>query len=130
MNLSTEPALQETENPKVPRYAIAALLIILFLAAALRLYKLGESPPGLNQDEAVNAWNAYCLLKTGTDQFGVSWPIFYTKAFGGNNSTLFMYTLIPFQALGGMSIFTTRLPGALCGVLDGFFNLLYSQAAV
>jgi 4-amino-4-deoxy-L-arabinose transferase-like glycosyltransferase len=71
----------------------------------------------LNQDEAVNAWNAYCLLKTGTDQTGVSWPIFYTRGLGGNSSTLYIYFMIPFQALGGLNIFTTRLPGAVSGIL-------------
>lgn len=126
MTYRTAPVVPESENQPVPLYAVIILLIILFLAAALRIYKLGQSPPGLNQDEAVNAWNAYCLLKTGADQFGVSWPIFYMRALGGNNSTLFIYSLIPFQALGGMNIFTTRLPGALAGILTVF--LIYFTA--
>jgi len=71
-------------NRKNPfRYQTAAiLLLILVLAAFLRLFNLGQSPPGLNQDEAANAWNAHCLLKTGKDQVGASWPIFYMRALG------------------------------------------------
>lgn len=90
------------------------------LAGFLRLYNLGKSPPGLNQDEATNAWNAYCLLKTGTDQTGVSWPVFYMRCLGGNSSTLFIYFMIPFQAIGGLNIFTTRLPGAAAGIFTVF----------
>lgn len=93
------------------------LLLIVLLAAFLRLVNLGQSPPGLNQDEAADAWNAYCLLKTGKDQVGVSWPIFYMHGLGGNRTPLHIYLLLPFQAIGGLNIFTTRLPTAVGGVL-------------
>lgn len=82
----------------------------------LRLPGLTAAPPGLNQDEASNAWNAYCLLETGCDQTGTRWPIFYTRALGENRSALFLYLLLPFQAIGGLNIWTTRLPAALAGV--------------
>jgi 4-amino-4-deoxy-L-arabinose transferase-like glycosyltransferase len=90
---------------------------VVGVAALLRLPGLTAAPPGLNQDEAANAWNAYCLLKTGQDQFGVRWPIFHLRALGENRSTLFCYVLLPFQALGGLSIWTTRLPAAIGGIL-------------
>jgi 4-amino-4-deoxy-L-arabinose transferase-like glycosyltransferase len=94
------------------------LLVILLLAAILRLVKLDQiAPPGLNQDEAANAWSAYCLLKTGKDYSGGSWPIFYTRNVGGNSSTLYVYLLLPFQAIGGLNVYTTRLPAAIGGVL-------------
>jgi 4-amino-4-deoxy-L-arabinose transferase-like glycosyltransferase len=93
-------------------------MAILLLAALLRLYNLRQSPPGLNQDEAANAWSAYCLLKTGQDYYyRTSWPIFYVRNVGGNSSTLYAYLLIPFQAIGGMNVVTTRLPAAVGGVL-------------
>lgn len=98
-------------------WAIGILLAILVLAATLRLAKLDQVPPGLHVDEASNAWNAYTLLKTGKDQHGVSWPIFYTRAFGENRSTSYIYALIPFQAIGGLTVWTTRLPSAVGGIL-------------
>ncbi|MFH1747241.1 MAG: glycosyltransferase family 39 protein [Planctomycetota bacterium] len=94
-----------------------ALLAILLVAALLRLPGLSAAPPGLHQDEAANAWNAWCLLKTGRDQAGVAWPIFYTRAMGENRSALFLYLLLPFQALGGLNVWTTRLPAAVSGIL-------------
>lgn len=87
------------------------------LAALLRCVALDDLPPGLHQDEAANAWNAYCLLKTGRDQHGVPWPIFYIRALGENRSALFCYLLLPIQFLGGLNTWTTRLPAALGGVL-------------
>ena len=51
------------------------LLLILLLAATLRLANLDEIPPGLHVDEATNAWDAYTLLKTGKDQ-SVVWQFF------------------------------------------------------
>jgi 4-amino-4-deoxy-L-arabinose transferase-like glycosyltransferase len=92
------------------------LLLILLLAAFLRLFKLGQSPPGLYQDEAAGAWNAYCLLKTGKDQVGASWPIYYMHGLGGKPTTLHVYALLPFQLIGGLNIFTTRLPAAVGGI--------------
>jgi 4-amino-4-deoxy-L-arabinose transferase-like glycosyltransferase len=93
------------------------LLLIVLLAAGLRLASLSRFPPGLHQDEAANAWNGYCLLKTGRDQVGVRWPLFWSRCLGANRSTLYLYALLPFQAIGGLDPWTTRLPSALGGVL-------------
>ncbi len=99
------------------RGTVAILLPIVLVAAVLRLIYFGQSPPGLNQDEAVNAWTAWSLLKTGTDQYGVSLPIFYYRGLGGNGDTLYLYLLLPFQAIGGLNVTTTRLPVTVGGIL-------------
>ena len=109
-------AAKNFSNPPFWRRSTIILLLILLLAAFLRLVKPGQSPPGLNQDEASAAWNAYCLLKTGKDQVGVSWPIYYIRTLGGNTSSLYIYLLLPFQLIGGMNIITTRLPAVVGGV--------------
>jgi 4-amino-4-deoxy-L-arabinose transferase-like glycosyltransferase len=97
------------------------LFLILVVASLFRLVKLGQiSPPGLNQDEAAAAWNAYCLLKTGKDQVGDSWPIFWMHGLGGKPTTLHVYALLPFQFIGGMNILTTRLPAAVGGIFTVF----------
>ncbi len=93
------------------------VIAVLLIAGVLRVPELTHSPPGLNQDEAANAWNAYCLLKTGCDQFGARWPIFYMRALGEYRSTLFAYFMLPLQAVGGLNIWTTRLPAAAGGIL-------------
>ncbi len=108
-------AVNPAERMSAPqRLTLAAILLV---AAALRCVALDRYPPGLHSDEAVNGWNAYCLLKTGRDQFGAAWPIFYIRALGENRSALFCHLLLPFQALGGLNVWTLRLPAALAGVL-------------
>lgn len=93
------------------------LLAITAVAAALRIVGLTHVPPGLNQDEAIGSWISWCLLKTGRDMTGQSWPIFYTRGIGDYSSTLFLYLTMPFQALGGLNVWTARLPTAVGGVL-------------
>lgn len=100
---------------RVPVYA-RWLLLILLLAATLRLVALDQAPPGLNQDEAINAWDAWCLLRTGRDHAGEAWPVFYARALGENRTTLFLYLLLPFQALGGLNVWTLRLSVVLSGL--------------
>lgn len=92
------------------------LLAITAIAAALRLGAIGTAPPGLNQDEAIGAWISWCLLKTGRDMSGQPWPIFYAHGIGDYPSTLFFYITMPFQAVGGLNVLTTRLPAALAGI--------------
>jgi len=96
---------------------IYILIFIVFLAIILRTVNLTTTPPGFNQDEACYIWNASCLIKTGHDQMGVHWPIFYTRGLGGNYATLFFYILLPFEAIGGMNIWIARFASALLGII-------------
>src|SRR5262245_27353286 len=101
-------------SPRPPRVSPRLiLLLIVVLASVLRLSRLDYVPPGLHVDEAVNAWNAYTLLKTGKDKDGARWPIFYTRGFGDNRTTTYVYAQLPFQVLGGMNVWTARLPAAV-----------------
>ncbi|MSP40048.1 MAG: phospholipid carrier-dependent glycosyltransferase [Deltaproteobacteria bacterium] len=98
--------------------AVKIIFAIVVIASVLRFFDLGQLPAGINVDEASNGWNAYTLLKTGKDQHGVAWPIFYTRAFGENRSVSYIYALLPFQAFAGLSVQATRLPAAFGGVLS------------
>ncbi|MEO5618406.1 MAG: hypothetical protein ABIS67_11585 [Candidatus Eisenbacteria bacterium] len=115
------PVPSTSVRPLVPRLGAQPpwkwVAAVTLLAAILRFVRLGHSPPGLNQDEAINAWNAWCLLKTGHDMTGAAWPVFYSHAIGDNRTTLFFYLLMPFQALFGLSAWSTRLPAAFFGTL-------------
>ncbi|MDD5543340.1 MAG: glycosyltransferase family 39 protein [Acidobacteriia bacterium] len=108
------------EERKLVRIEIILLVCILALAGGLRVYHLGQSPLWMNVDEGATAWNSYCLLKTGMDQHGVRWPIFDSAGFGQGMTTLYLYMLIPFQAIGGLNVITSRAPAAMCGVLMVF----------
>ncbi len=53
------------------------LIVILLLAAFLRLFNLANFPTGINADEAAIGYNAYSLIETGKDEHGASWPIHF-----------------------------------------------------
>ena len=121
MGAGKQGRLESTVGPPhepLGRGGVVILGVILAVAGAIRLVGLADWPPGLHQDEASRAWNSRCLLATGKDHRGQDWPIFYTRVYGANDFTLFQYVLMPFQLIGGMNVWTTRLPGALAGVVS------------
>ena len=99
------------------RIQIAA---VVTLGAVLRLVWLDGVPPGINQDEAVNAYDAYCIAATGRDHQGAPWPVFF-RSFGDYHPGPPIYLQIPFQMLLGMNVWSTRLPDALFGVAHVLF---------
>lgn len=91
------------------------ILLILFVAAVLRLWKLGSIPPHLTPDEAALGYNAYSILKTGRGEYGELLPIIF-KSFGDFKPGLYVYLTVPFVWLLGLTEFAVRLPSALTGV--------------
>ena len=53
------------------------LILILILAAVLRFYQLGQNPPSLDWDETAHGYNAYSILKTGRDEYGYKFPLYF-----------------------------------------------------
>ena len=98
-----------TKTPKI-------LIIILILAAFLRLYRL-NSYPSLNPDEAALGYNAYSLLLTGKDEHGISWP-FHLKSFGDYKPAGYTYLSLPFIKVFGLTPLVIRLPNALLSILS------------
>lgn len=92
------------------------LATILALAAVLRLWGLSIDPPHLASDEAALGYNAYSILKTGRDEHGELLPVVF-KSFGDWKPGLYVYLDVPFVALLGLNEFSTRLPGALSGII-------------
>jgi len=92
------------------------LLSIIVLAFFLRFYKLGKAPPSLNWDEAALGYNAYSLLKTGRDEYGIRFPS-SLRSFGDYKPPLYTYLTIPSIAIFGLNEFAVRFPSAFFGVL-------------
>lgn len=91
------------------------LLLVIILAAGLRLFALGSNPPSLDWDEASLGYNAYSLLKTGKDEFGRSWPI-SIRSFEDYKPAVYTYLTIPAIAVFGLNEFAVRLPSAVFGL--------------
>lgn len=103
------------------------LVFILIVGSLARLYNIGIMPNALNADEASSGYEAYSIMKYGIDRAGNSYPV-YLYAWGSGQNALYSYFLIPFVQLLGLTIFSTRLPMALIGIMSlyVFYYLLKS----
>ena len=84
------------------------MLLALGLAAALRLYRLGEWPPGPYHDEAYNALDA---LNVPRGQHALFFPA------NNGREPLYIYLVALSFALFGPSTLALRLPAAVVGAL-------------
>jgi hypothetical protein len=81
---------------------------LLLLAAAMRLIFLQEVPPGLAQDEVLNA-DVVTFIRQG------SHSLFFREGYG--HEPLYHYWSVPFQVLLGDNALSIRLPAAVLGFL-------------
>jgi 4-amino-4-deoxy-L-arabinose transferase-like glycosyltransferase len=95
------------------------LLWIFLLALILRIYKLNEFPVGFHVDEVKVGWNALSILKTGQDDWGKSFALYY-NSFGDFRPTGIFYATIPSLLIFGRNEFAVRFPSALFGALTIF----------
>ena len=94
--------------------SVFIFFIIIFIAAFLRLYRITEIPPGINRDEGSIGYTAYSLLKTGKDEYGRMFPVSF-ESFGDWKLPFYIYTVVPFVLLFGLSELAVRFPSALFG---------------
>lgn len=89
-------------------FFVAVFLIALFF----RFYMLSAVPPSASLDEATIGWNAYSILHTGKDEYGYFLPILL-RAYDDYRPALYVYLVVPFVKLFGLSVFSVRLPSVL-----------------
>lgn len=97
--------------------------IILLIGILFRFYQLAEYPVSLSIDEVAVGYNAYSLLKTGNDEYGVAHPLAF-KSVGDYKSPLLIYLTVPSIAVFGLTEFGVRLPIALVSVLTIYLVFL------
>jgi 4-amino-4-deoxy-L-arabinose transferase-like glycosyltransferase len=97
---------------KYLKYIILA--IILLIGFTLRFYDIQNIPTGFFADEVSIGYNAYTMLIKGTDEYGISYPLFF-RAFGEFKSPVEIYSTVPSIALFGLNEFSVRLPSAIFG---------------
>ena len=99
------------------------LLLIIVIAAALRLYLIGTNPPSLNWDEISHGYNAYSILKTGKDEWGVAFPSIF-RAYGDYKLPAYIYLTAVSEQFFGLTAQAIRLPSVLGGVGTVIFTYL------
>jgi 4-amino-4-deoxy-L-arabinose transferase-like glycosyltransferase len=92
------------------------VMAVLALGVFVRTWDFPAVPPGLNQDEAASAYEAYALAETGCDKWGNLWPAYF-PAWGSGQNVLLAYLTVPFVKAFGLSIVSARLASLLVGLL-------------
>jgi len=108
--LSKSSILEMKIRPFLP------IVFITILAALLRFWKLADMPPSLNWDEVSHGYNAYSILKTGRDEWGVFMPHIF-RAFGDYKLPVYIYSTVIPVFLFGLNAFAVRFVSALAGTL-------------
>ncbi len=88
----------------------------MLLGGFLRGYKLGTVPHGFFIDEASEGYSAYSILKTGKDEHGKPFPIVF-KSLGDFKTPTYIYLIVPFIPILGLTPFTVRFPSFLFSLL-------------
>lgn len=102
------------------RFRILIIVIIIF-AFSLRFWQIDKIPPSLNWDEISLGYNAYSVLQTGKDEWGVPWPVSF-RAYGDYKLPAYVYLDVPFIATFDLNEWGVRLPSVVLGV--GFTLLI------
>ena len=100
------------------------ILIIIFLISILfRFWNLTKYPVSLSMDETAIGYNAYSILKTGTDEYGEFLPLAF-KSTGDYKPPVNVYLTVPFIYLFGLNELAVRFPSALFGSLTPIILIL------
>lgn len=126
--------VSEAKQPEPFSRSCRIYELLVFLGVTLliisRIYKFGQIPGGINQDEAMAAVDAYALANYGTDRFGMSYPVHFTAWGYGQMSVLLSYLMIPFMKIWGLSVITARLPMLIVSIAGALFLFLLIKQAV
>ena len=96
--------------------ALVLFWLLMVFAVCIRLFRFGELPYGVNQDEAMGAVDAWALSLYGTDRFGVSLPVHFSAWQVSQMSVLLSYLMIPFIKIFGFHTWVVRLPMLLASL--------------
>ncbi|MEM7115377.1 MAG: hypothetical protein AAF614_23250, partial [Chloroflexota bacterium] len=103
-----EEVATETVATSPRLYFTWGIAAVLLLAALLRLLFLHDIPPGLAQDEVLNA-DIVTFIRGGQH------ALFFREGFG--HEPLYHYWSVPFQILLGDNVLSMRLPAFVLGIL-------------
>ncbi len=101
------------------------LLLIISFGAVLRFYHIDLAPASLNWDEVSHGYNAYSIIKTGKDEWGINFPLIF-RAYGDYKLPLYIYLSTLPVKLFGLNEFSTRFVSALSGVVLIYLTFLFT----
>lgn len=104
-----------TTHPIFRQLIFTILLAIISSGLVLRFTRLSSTPPGFFVDESSIAYNALTIARTGHDQHGVPFPVFF-KAFGEYKNPLYIYSQAFLFTFLSPTVTTSRATAALWGL--------------
>ncbi|MEO5356047.1 MAG: hypothetical protein H7844_01965 [Nitrospirae bacterium YQR-1] len=101
------------------------LLSLILIIVFFHVYKLGQIPTGFHIDETSIANNAYAIAKTGTDEYGFRYPLYF-RAFGEYKNPVYIYVSAFLYKFIVFSEGTLRLASVVFFMvfLSGFYMLV------
>jgi 4-amino-4-deoxy-L-arabinose transferase-like glycosyltransferase len=105
-----------SHGPSTRRGAVIIFLVLLIAGLALYASDASTNPPGFYIDESSIAYNAEAIARTGRDEHGEAWPLFF-RAFGDYKNPTYIYLLAAVFRITGPGIAAARLLSAALGVL-------------
>ena len=111
--------------------ASRAALVLLVVAAFLRLFRLDHYPLPMHQDELSDAYDAYSLVETGADRAGEKYP-FVLRALGQADYRPALYAWLAAVPISvtGFSSTAARLPSAILGIAALALMFLFARSLV
>lgn len=91
-------------------------LVVLVGVVVLYARDAPSNPPGFHVDESSVAYNAHLIAKTGRDEHGKAWPLFF-RAFGEYKNPVHIYFLAAVFRLTGPGIAVARWWSSILGLL-------------
>lgn len=108
-------SLRHMHNNMKKRTVTIILILILALGTGLRLWQLGSIPSSPDWDEVALGYDAYSILHTGRDEFGIFLPA-VLRSFEDYKPAFYAYLAIPSVAVFGLTTFAVRFPSAIMGI--------------
>src|SRR6185437_13530166 len=103
---------------------IILFLLIVILGFFLRFIDVSQNPPGLYIYEASIGYNAYTILTTGKDEYGIPHPLWF-RSFGDYKLPVYIYSVAGAMSIFGKTEFAVRIPSILSGTLTIVFFYLF-----
>lgn len=102
------------------------LWILILLSFLIRTIYINSFPPALNWDEVSHGYNAYSILNTGKDEWGVNFPTIF-RAYGDYKLPVYIYLTTISELLFGLNAFAVRFVSVLAGVGIVIFGYLLGK---
>jgi len=91
-------------------------MVVVIVGLLLRFIDVSNDPPGLYVDEVSIGYNAYQILTTGKDEYGIAHPLWF-RSYGDYKLPVYIYMVAGSMAIFGKTEFAVRFPSLIAGIL-------------